>query len=102
MRHEASTLHTRDRAGGFVHAYTLNGHHLGHRSDVHGQHRPDADGDECAILTASHQAASAAIASLTLVAQVRTLRAPDAQRTTTLTAETAVYRLAPKTSPPVV
>jgi len=102
MRHEASTPHTRDRAGGFVHAHALTGHHTDQTSDVHGQRNPDADGGECAVLTASHQAASAAIAPPAVAAQVVALRAPAAQRTTTFIAETRVYRLAPKTSPPVV
>jgi len=101
MRHEASTPHARNRAGGFVHAFTLAGHHTGHQSDIHGQRDPDAHGGDCALLTASHQAASAAIGSPVLSAQVRTLLVPGARHTTKFTAETAVYRLAPKTSPPV-
>jgi hypothetical protein len=102
IRHEATTPHARDRAGGFVHAAALTGHHAGHHSDIHGQRNPGAETGECAVLTASHQAASADIAAPSVVATVGTLRAPEAPHLLDLAAVTAVYRLAPKTSPPVV
>jgi hypothetical protein len=101
MRHEASTAHVLDRAGGFVHARTMTGHHAGRNSDIHGQRNPEADAGDCALLTVFHQSASPAIAAPAVVAVVRMHRAPDAPRAATTTAVTDVYRLAPKTSPPV-
>jgi hypothetical protein len=102
MHHEASTPHVRDLAGGFVHARAMTGHHVTHDSDIHGQRDPDGDAGACALLTAFHQAASADIAAPAVIATVRTLRAQDTLCTTTTTAATDVYRLAPKTSPPFV
>jgi hypothetical protein len=100
MRHEASTPHLRDRAGGFVHAPSLIGHHAGRDADIHGQRNPDAE-TECTVLTAFHQAASGDFATLAVVAHAPTLRAHEPLRAAHLTAVTDVYRLAPKTSPPV-
>jgi hypothetical protein len=100
MRHEASTAHVRDRAGAFVHARELTGHHASHDSDIHGQRDPEADTGECALLTAFHQAASADIARPAIVAAVRTFRVRHAARIAFTAAITDVYRLAPKTSPP--
>lgn len=102
MRHEAATPHVRDRAGGFVHAAGLTGHHAGHHSDIHGQRNPDAETGECAVLTASHQAASAEIAAPAIGFAVCTSCTAEAPHVLDITAVTAVYRLAPKTSPPIV
>jgi hypothetical protein len=102
MRHEAATPHVRDRAGGFVHAAGLTGHHAGHHSDIHGQRDPDAGTGECAVLTASHQAASAEIAAPVIAFAVGASSAPEALHVLDVTTITAVYRLAPKTSPPAV
>ncbi len=102
MRHEASTAHVRDRAGAFVHARVLTGHHAGQDSDIHGQRNPETDTGDCALLTAFHQAASAAVTAPTLVAAAGTLGLQSTPRTARSTAVTDVYRLAPKTSPPVL
>jgi hypothetical protein len=100
MRHEASTAHVRDRAGGYVHAPTVNGHR-GETADLHGQDRPDAEAGDCALLTAAHQAASAQISAPVLVGLAAALRAdPPLRLAAAASLATAVYRLAPKTSPP--
>lgn len=102
MRHEAATPHVRTRAGGFVHGRELSSVHASRDSDVHGQRDPDADSGECAVLTASHQAASAEVAAPALVACVGTVHRSKARPSQVAAAHAAVYRLAPKTSPPVV
>jgi hypothetical protein len=101
-RHEATVAHVRNAAGAYVHGKELAGHHEGHSSDIHGQRTPDADAGECALLNAFHQPASA---DVTVPAVVTTACAthvwridPDAISTIAI----AVYRLAPKTSPPAV
>lgn len=101
MRHEASTAHVLDRAGGSVHAKMLAGHHAGHDSDIHGQRDPDGDTAECAILTAFHQAASAQISAPALVTVLGTTCTHDTPRGAPTASTADVYRLAPKTSPPV-
>jgi hypothetical protein len=99
--HEASVAHVRDAAGRYVHGKALAGHHQGHSSDIHGQRNPDADAGECALLTAFHQPASA---DVTAPAGVTTARATHVRPIASVARSaiaTAVYRLAPKTSPPV-
>jgi hypothetical protein len=98
--HEATTAHVRDRAGTFVHAGALAGHHAGRNADVHGQRDPHSDTSECALLTASHQAASPAVAAPALAATVHSFCAHAAEHAQTIPAVTDVYRFAPKTSPP--
>ena len=102
MRHEASTAHVRGRAGAFVHARVLTGQHASQDSDIHGQRNPEADTSDCALLTAFHQAASAAVTAPTLVAAAGPLGLEGSPRTARSPAVTDVYRLAPKTSPPVI
>ena len=99
-RHEASVAHVRDAAGAYVHGKALVGHHQGHNSDIHGQRHPDADAGECALLNAFHQPASAdvtapAVVTTACATQVWGIN-PDAVSAIAV----AVYRLAPKTSPP--
>ncbi len=101
MRHEASTAHVVGRTGLFVHGKALIGAHTGHDSDVHSQRNPEADAGECAVLTASHQAACAEIAAPHTVAAAATIESQSAPRVALAPTATAVYRLAPKTSPPV-
>jgi hypothetical protein len=101
MRHEASTAHVLDRAGSWVHAKTLAGHHAGHNSDIHGQRDPDGDAADCAVLTAFHQAASAQISAPALVAVPGTICTHATPRGAITAGAADVYRLAPKTSPPV-
>ena len=100
MQHEASTVHGRDRADGFVHASLLAGHHTGHHSDVHGERNAGADTGACALLTTFHQAGSATISAPALIAASATLDPCDTPRPAKVRAAIAVYRLAPKTSPP--
>jgi hypothetical protein len=99
-QHEASVLHVRDAAGGYVHGKALDGHHTGKQSDIHGQRNPDGDTGECALLTAFHQAASARVTPPAVVITARATDVQDAPRAATLAVAAAVYRLAPKTSPP--
>jgi len=98
--HEATVAHVRDSAGGYVHGKLLAGPHAGHQSDVHGQRNPDADSGDCALLTAFHQAASAHVTPPAVVTTARASHVQELSRATTLAVAGAVYRLAPKTSPP--
>jgi hypothetical protein len=99
-RHEANVAHVRDAAGAYIHGKALAGHHEGHSSDIHGQRHPDADAGECALLNAFHQPASADVASpavVTIACATPVWRIdPDAVSAIAV----AVYRFAPKTSPP--
>ncbi len=101
VRHQASTAHVRDRAGAFVHAQALAQHHTGVDSDIHAQRDADAESGHCALLTGFHQAASANVASPSVacatfaIETVGSVAAPPAPE------RRDVYRLAPKTSPPV-
>jgi hypothetical protein len=100
MRHEAATAHIRNRAGGFVHARALTGHHTGGESDIHRQRNPGADAGDCALLTAFHQAASAEIAPPAVAAPLSTQCADDTPGRARTAHWREVYRIAPKTSPP--
>ena len=100
MRHQATTAHVLDGAGAYVHVKALTGHHTGFDSDIHGQRDPEADSGHCALLDGLHQAGSAEVArpSLAIAAlAIATLGTPSRARAA---AQTDVYRLAPKTSPP--
>jgi hypothetical protein len=101
MRHEAQVAHVRDRAGAYVHARALIGHHAGHNADIHGQRNPDADVGDCALLTAAHQAASAHVTRPTVVTAARATCVQDTRRAAPPAVVAAILRLAPKTSPPV-
>jgi len=98
--HEATVAHVRDAAGGYAHGKALSGHHDGHNSDIHGQRRPDADAGECALLTTYHQPASADVTAPAVVTTACTTHEPQIASATLLAIAAAVYRLAPKTSPP--
>jgi hypothetical protein len=98
--HEATVAHVRNAAGAYVHGEALAGHHQGHSSDIHGQRHPGTSTGECALLNAFHQPASAdvtapAVVTAACATHVRHI-APDAASAIAY----AVYRLAPKTSPP--
>jgi len=93
--------HVRDSAGGYVHGKVLAGHHEGHDSDIHGQHTPEADADACTLLTAFHQATSARVTAPEIITAVGATHVQDIPRTAPPVVAGAVYRLAPKTSPPV-
>jgi hypothetical protein len=98
--HEASTAHVVDHAGGYVHARELAGHHTGDHSDIHGQRDPDSDTGECALLTTFHQAASAQISAPALTLVAAAVATADVPPAASALDAIAVYRLAPKTSPP--
>jgi hypothetical protein len=99
-RHEASVAHVRDRAGSYVHGKALVGHHDGHNSDIHRQRNPDADAGECALLTAFHQPASADVTAPAVVTTACATHVRHLAPVAVPVIATAVYRLAPKTSPP--
>lgn len=101
MRHEAQVAHVRDRAGAYVHARTLVGHHAGHDADIHGQRNPDADAGECGLLTAAHQPVSAHVQTPAVVTTAHATCAQDPPHMAIPAIATAILRLAPKTSPPV-
>jgi hypothetical protein len=100
--HEATVVHVSDGAGGYAHGKLLDDHgrHTGKQSDVHGQRNPDGDAGECALLTAFHQAASANVTAPAVVTTARATHVLDVPAPMTVTVAAAVYRLAPKTSPP--
>jgi hypothetical protein len=99
-RHEATVAHVRDNAGNYVHGKALAGHHEGHNSDIHGQRDPDADAGECALLTAFHQPASAKVTAPAVVTTACATHVRHIAPATFPAIAAAVYRLAPKTSPP--
>jgi hypothetical protein len=99
--HEATVRHVRDAAGGYVHGAALAGHHTGHDSDIHGQRNPDADTGDCALLTALHQPAAGAAGAPVVALAARTVRAAAPPHAVAFGSASALYRLAPKTSPPV-
>jgi hypothetical protein len=98
--HEASTAHVVDHAGSYVHARELVGHHTGDHSDIHGQRDPDSDTGECALLTTFHQAASAQLNAPVLHLVAATVATAPVPPAACALDAIAVYRLAPKTSPP--
>jgi hypothetical protein len=100
-RHEATVAHVRDAVGGYVHGKALAGHHSGHESDIHGQRRPDADAGACSLLTAFHQPVSASVTIPAVVITEGAAHVREIAPAPVLATATAVYRLAPKTSPPV-
>jgi hypothetical protein len=99
-RHEATVAHVRDAVGSYVHGKALAGHHEGHNSDIHGQRHPDADAGECALLTAFHQPASADVTAPAVVTTARATHVRHITPAASFAIAAAVYRLAPKTSPP--
>jgi hypothetical protein len=100
MHHEASTAHARSAVGGYRHVRALAGHHLGNDSDIHAQRDPESDGGDCALLTTFHQAASARISAPNLASISVALATVDSASPHVEPVAIAVYRLAPKTSPP--
>lgn len=99
-RHEATVAHVRDAAGSYVHGKALAGHHDGRNCDIHNQRHPDADAGECALLTAFHQPASASVTAPAVVTTACTTQERPIGRAAFPAIAAAVYRLAPKTSPP--
>ena len=101
MHHEATVGHVRDRDGAYVHAAAVVGHHAGSDSDVHGPRNRGDDVGDCALLTASHQAASADVTPPAVVVTACAMDVHECSAAVTPLVAFAVYRLAPKTSPPV-
>ncbi|TMQ02707.1 MAG: hypothetical protein E6J91_50525 [Deltaproteobacteria bacterium] len=99
--HEAVVGHVRDRSGAYLHAPTLVGHRAGGAADMHGERKRTADVGDCALLTAFHQAASARVATPAVVTAARAIDVQVTAGAAIAAIATAVYRLAPKTSPPV-
>jgi len=99
-RHEATVAHVRDAAGSYVHGKALVGHHDGRSSDIHRQRHPDADAGECALLTAFHQPASADVTAPAVVTTACATHVRHIAPVAVPAIAAAVYRLAPKTSPP--
>ena len=100
-RHEANVVHVRDLATGELHHATpLVGAHTGDQSDYHATRDGHADHDACALSSAFHQAARPHVAT-TFARPLRAIAATDPSCDSRVTARSAaVYRLAPKTSPP--
>lgn len=101
MRHEAAVAHVLDGTGVYIHANALTGHHTGVDSDIHGQRDAEAESGHCALLNGLHQAASPDVARPAVAYVSLTIQMLSAPRSARVVARTDVYRLAPKTSPPV-
>jgi hypothetical protein len=99
--HEATVRHVRSAAGGYAHGKVLAGHHTGRDSDIHGQRNPDADAGDCALLTAFHQPATGGVAAPAVAVAVHAVHKAEPPRASAVIVAAALYRLAPKTSPPV-
>ena len=99
-RHEAIVGHVRTSAGAYVHGSAPIGHHESGNSDIHGQRNPDADPGVCALLSAYHQPVSAHVTRPTVLATVAATHVHDTPSAVAPVVTAAVYRLAPKTSPP--
>jgi hypothetical protein len=101
-RHEATVAHVRTSAAVYVHASAPTGHHEeSQNSDVHDQRDPGADAGECALLAAFHQAASAHVTAPAVGSTACAMRVQEIAGTAAPAVAARVYRLAPKTSPPV-
>ncbi len=101
MRHEATTAHTLDDTGAYVHATALTVAHTSPDSDIHGQRNPENGSGHCALLTGFHQAGSAEIARPTVGCAPHANATPSTLCVARVAHRTTIYRLAPKTSPPV-
>lgn len=100
MRHEASVAHARTEAGGYRHVQELVSQHHGVDSDIHAPRDPESDRGDCALLTAFHQPVTASLAAPALVLATVAQTTVDAVAPSVAPVALAVYRLAPKTSPP--
>lgn len=100
MRHEATVAHARTAAGAYVHASELAGRHVGTDSDIHAQRDAESESGECALLTTFHQAARAPLAAPAFALAQVASSTVDAPAPPVEPSALAVYRLAPKTSPP--
>ena len=98
--HEATVAHVRDAVGAYVHGQALVGHHDGRHSDIHGQRDAGSDAGPCALLSTFHQPASAEVAAPAVVTTACAISVWQSAPPAIATIAGAVYRLAPKTSPP--
>ncbi len=100
-RHESTVAHVVDlRTGELCHADAMVGAHTGDRSDYHDRAEQDSDHDVCAITAVVHQAVRADVARPTVAAPACVERCQATLAEHRLVRAAAVYRLAPKTSPP--
>ena len=100
-RHESTVAHVVDlRTGELCHADAMVGAHTSGHSDYHDRAEHDSDHDACAISAVMHQAARADFAWPTVgtIARLELCSAMLAEPR--LARVAAVYRIAPKTSPP--
>lgn len=102
VRHESRVAHFVDVGTGQVfHASAIVGEHTGHHSDVHPSgSAPDLD--PCAVAATRHQSTTPALAPVQLVLLLQAATPPVDRAPRAAVASQLVYRLAPKTSPPVV
>ena len=98
--HEAQIAHYVDQAGQAHHAARLAGAHTATQSDIHATDgEPDASA--CAIANTLHQAASPHVARPAIVHAPRIELAAERTALPFVHAGASLYRLAPKTSPPL-
>ncbi len=102
LRHEAEVAHAIDGSGVAVHGSHAIGHHDGVAAHFHARSGGHGADGECWLLIALHQpgASTATIAIAAAPISHHVVLAPAAIRVRPAT--TALFRLAPKTSPPVV
>jgi hypothetical protein len=101
-RHESRVAHFTDaHSGATLHASKMIGNHSGHRPDVHTSGRATFD-HECTIVSAIHQAARPELARVAVALALEVVVPANAPQLRAAIASQLVYRLAPKTSPPLV
>ena len=100
LRHEAEVAHATDATGMVVHGPSLVGHHEAGSSDLHAPIAGHDDGI-CWLSVMLHQPGVSSVHGAATVSPLEQidLRAPQTPRSPSATA--ALFRLAPKTSPPV-
>jgi hypothetical protein len=99
-RHEAQIAHYVDQSGHAHHAARLAGAHTATQSDMHAVDG-DPDAGACAIETTLHQAASPHVAPPAVVYAPRAELVAEPAAHAIVHAGALLYRLAPKTSPPL-
>jgi hypothetical protein len=101
MRHEANVAHVVDPVTGEIHHASARQleRHTGTQSDYHTASPHDCGDDVCPTSAALHQAIDLATARATVVVTSAHDTLAEISSSTTA-AIAAVYRLAPKTSPP--
>jgi len=98
-RHEAKVGHWRDRTGQLRHAVAVSATAVSDRPSVHrGSTAPDLE--PCELAAARHAPASASVTAPWLATRIHVALVTITSAATNVVETTAVYRLAPKTSPP--